>query len=92
MSILVRFAPDGLTAERYDSVSAGMQESGDWPPEGLLTHVCFGESGSLRVSEIWDSLEQMQAFGEKLGPVLAEAGIEMSSEPEVFPIHNIEQY
>ena len=51
-------------------------------------HVCFGSEGNLRVSEIWDSREQLQAFGERLMPLLAEIGIE-PGEPEVVEIHNI---
>jgi hypothetical protein len=43
------------------------------------------------VSEIWDSQEQFQAFGEKLMPVLNEAGIEFSGDPEIFEVHNIEK-
>jgi hypothetical protein len=52
-------------------------------------HVCFGTDGNLVVSEIWDSREQWQAFGERLMPVLAEAGIEMEREPEVFEAHEL---
>jgi hypothetical protein len=40
------------------------------------------------VSEIWDSREQLEAFGERLMPVLAEVGIE-PGEPEIVEIHNI---
>ena len=39
-------------------------------PEGLQLHVCFGEDGDLRVSEVWDSREQFEAFGEQPLPVL----------------------
>jgi len=42
----------------------------------------------LRVSEIWDSREQLEAFGEKLMPILADVGIEFSGEPEIFEVHN----
>ncbi|MDX6594869.1 MAG: hypothetical protein QOI72_251, partial [Solirubrobacterales bacterium] len=51
-------------------------------------HVCFGEEGSLRVSEIWDSQEQLDAFGERLMPILAEVGIE-PGRPELMAIHNV---
>ena len=44
--------------------------------------------GNLRVSEIWDSREQLDAFGERLMPVLSEVGID-PGEPEVLEIHNI---
>ena len=92
MSIVVRFSPTGMTAEKYDESTRKLEEAGvDFPPEGLDYHVCFGSEGSLVVSEIWDSREQLEAFGERLMPVLAEAGIEFSGEPEIFEVHNIEK-
>ena len=42
----------------------------------------------LRVSEIWDSQEQFEAFGQHLMPLLADAGIQLKSEPEVFEVYN----
>jgi len=88
MSIVVRFAPTSLTAEQYDESVRRLTESGDFPPEGMDYHVCFGTDGNLRVSEIWDSREQLAAFGEILMPVLADIGIE-PGEPEVLDTHNI---
>ena len=43
----------------------------------------------MRVSEIWDSRERLDAQVERLMPILADAGIELSSEPEIFEVHNI---
>jgi hypothetical protein len=92
MSIVVRYHPAGLTAEQYDESTRKLEEAGvDWPADGLDYHVCFGSDGDLKVSEIWDSREQMEAFGEQLMPVLTEMGIEFSAEPEVFEVHNIDR-
>ncbi len=88
MSILIRFTPASLTAEQYDETIRRLQGNGPWPPDGLEYHVCFGSEGSLRVSEIWDSREQLDAFGERLMPVLADVGIQ-PGEPELAEIHNI---
>jgi hypothetical protein len=87
---LVRFtaAPD-VTTEQYDESVRRLEKSGDWPPKGLAYHVAFGSNGNLRVSEIWDSQEQFDAFGERLMPVLKDVGIELSGEPEMLEIHNI---
>ena len=49
----------------------------------------FGSEGNLRVSEVWDSREQMEAFGEQLMPILADVGIGFSGDPEIFEAHNI---
>jgi len=88
MSILARFAPRSLTAQQYDESIRRLQELGDWPPDGLDYHVCFGPDGNMRVSEIWDSQEQFEAFGPHLMPVLKDIGIE-PGEPELLEIHNI---
>jgi len=88
VSILVRFTPASLTGEQYDATVRQLEEAGDFPPDGLDFHVCFGPEGNLHVSEIWDSQEQFDAFGERLMPVLADAGIE-AGEPTLIEIHNI---
>jgi len=89
MSILVRFtgAP-GLTADKYDATMPAIEASGEFPPDGLEYHVAFSSGGSFRVSEIWDSQEQFEAFGQRLMPILAEGGIELAGPPEIVEIHN----
>jgi hypothetical protein len=89
MSIVARFNPTNLTTEKYDESLRRLKESEGWPPAGLDYHVMFGSEGDLRVSEIWDSREQMQAFGERLMPILADIGIEFSGDPEIFEAHNV---
>ncbi len=90
MSILVRFtsAPT-VTTEMYDEVIRRLQEMEDWPADGLEYHVAFDSDGDFRVSEIWDSQEQFEKFGERLMPLLAEVGVELAGPPELLEIHNI---
>lgn len=89
MSIVVRFNPTNVTSEKYEESLRRIKEAGEWPPDGMDYHVLFGSEGNLRVSEIWDSRDQFQAFGERLMPILADIGIEFSGEPEIFEVHNI---
>ncbi len=89
MSVLIRFAPTSeTTTDQYDETIRRLEDAGDFPPDGLDLHVAFVADGNLRVSEIWDSREQIDAFAERLMPVLAEVGID-PGEPEFFEIHNI---
>ena len=89
-SILVRFTPaSNVTTEQYDESIRRLKESGDWLPDGLEYHVAFRSNGNFRVSEIWDSQEQLDAFGERLMPLLKDVGIELADEPEVLEIYNI---
>jgi hypothetical protein len=92
MSIVVRFPPSKTTRQQYDSVHNALTEPGDWPADGCRLHVCFGDENDLRVSEVWESREKLNAFGEKLRPRLEEAGIQLSGEPEVFEAHNVETF
>jgi hypothetical protein len=88
VSVLMRFAPDSLTAEQYDAVVQRLTEEGIQPADGLDYEVCFGSGDKMKVSLVWDTPEQMEAFGALLMPILAEFGID-PGEPEVLPVHNI---
>ena len=88
MSVVVRYAPQTNTTEQYDQVLRRLEESGNWPADGLDYHVAFGPSGDFRISEIWDSREQWEAFTERLLPLLNEAGIDVSAEPDVYEVYN----
>ena len=51
-------------------------------------HCAFmGADGNLRVSEIWDSQEKFEAFGQRLMPILADVGID-PGKPEILEVHN----
>ena len=91
MSIMVRYHPASMTAEQYDATGPQMEAAGIWPPDGLDYHVCFATDEGLMVSEVWDSREQWEAFGQKLMPALGEGGIQMAAEPDVFEVHEIEK-
>lgn len=89
MSILIRFTPESsTTTEQYDETIRRLEGEGNWPPDGLDYHVCFLADGNVRVSEIWDSREQLDAFGRRLMPVLQDVGID-PGQPETLEIHNI---
>ena len=88
MSLVIRFSPPSLTAQQYDEVVRRLTEAGVFPADGLDYELCFGSDGNLKVSQVWDSREQLEAFGERLRPILAEMEIN-PGEPEVLEVHNI---
>jgi hypothetical protein len=92
MSIVVRYSPQSLTAAQYDEADRRLREAGvERLPDGLGYHVCFGSEGNLRVSEIWDSREQFEAYGERLMrmPVMADIPFDSGGLPEIFEVHKI---
>ena len=86
MAILIRFTPSGMTSDQYNTVGQKLQDAGHWPPQGLLAHVCFGSSGNLRVSEVWESRDQQEQFAQKLMPALQEENVDLSGEPEILEV------
>ena len=90
MSVLARFTPvSGSTPEQYDKAVSRVGEELGEEFSGCEIHVAFiGPDGKIHVSEIWDSREQLDAFVKRLGPVLAEVGVD-PGEPEVLEVYNI---
>ena len=88
MAIVLRFAPQGMTAATYDQIIDRLDQAGAGSPAGRLYHVCFGPSDDLRVSDIWDSRESFEKFGQTLIPILQELGIDQGP-PEELQVHNI---
>jgi hypothetical protein len=88
MRVLVRFSPPSMTAGQYGAIVARCYEEGVHPAPGLELEVCFGSGDQIKVSELFDSQEHLDAFGARLGPILEEMGID-PGEPEVIEVHNI---
>jgi hypothetical protein len=87
--MLVRFPPSNVSRDQYDSVRSALEDAGDWPADGLQLHVAFGPDDDVRVSEVWESKDKFEAFGEKLRPQLEEAGIQLAGEPEFHDVVDV---
>jgi hypothetical protein len=88
MAVVLRFAPEGMTAELYDECIERLEKAGAGSPEGRLYHVCFGDKSNIRVSDIWESVEAFERFGQTLRPILQELGVN-AGEPEILEVHNV---
>jgi hypothetical protein len=89
MSMLVRFPPSGVSRQQYDAVRTALEDAGDFPADGLQIHVAFGPDDDIRVSEIWESKDKFEAFGEKLRPQLEANDIQLAGEPEFLDVVNV---
>jgi len=88
VSLVIRFSPPSLTADQYDEVVRRLTDEGVLPADGLDYELCFGSGDNLKVSQVWDTQEQLDAFGARLSPILAELNIN-PGQPEVLEVHNI---
>jgi hypothetical protein len=62
-----------------------MEDISDWPVEGILVHTAGEGPNGFRIVDVWESQEAVDAFGEHLGPVLAEVGI--TDPPQMYETH-----
>jgi hypothetical protein len=69
-----------LTPAQYDEIWQLLQEQQADNPHGRLSHVGFEQGGVMRVVDVWDSMENFQAFGETLLPIIAKVGGEATPE------------
>jgi len=88
MSIVVRFNPRTLR-RRCTRRASGDSKRPDVASGRSRVPRLVRSEGNLKVSEIWDSQEQLEAFGQTMMPILADIGIEFSGAPDVFEVHNI---
>jgi hypothetical protein len=94
VSIVVLYNPPSLTTDGYEETDRLLREAGVDPhPEGLEFHVCFGSDGNLRISEIWESREQFEAYGRELSlmPVFKQIPFDSGGAPEIFEVHKLRQ-
>ena len=89
MAVAIYFHPESLNEQQYRAVVDELQKQGEWPPAGLVHHSCFGEGNQLMVYEVWESQGALDAFGQRLMPVLQQQNIN-PGQPQVMPVVNIE--
>ncbi|MEA2441014.1 MAG: hypothetical protein QOH76_2438 [Thermoleophilaceae bacterium] len=68
---------EGGTLDQYDQVIGrmGFTPGGEGAPGGLFHWVTKTDDG-IRVTDVWESPEQFQAFAEeKIGPITQEMGL-----------------
>jgi hypothetical protein len=79
----------GGTLEQYDEVIRlmGLERGKPLPPGGVF-HWVTATADGIRVTDVWDTREQFEAFAqEQIGPYSAQAGL---PEPQIsfFDVHN----
>ena len=72
MSILATFSPPSMTAEQYDQIVERLYDEGIQPASGLNTEIAYGSGDQIKVIVLFDTPEQFEAFGARLGPILEE--------------------
>ncbi len=88
MAYVVRFTPTSMSTQKYDEIIRRLEAAGAAAPQGRLYHVAFGDPNELRVSDIWDTRENFERFGQTLMPILQSVGVDPGN-PDWIEVHNI---
>jgi hypothetical protein len=88
MSFVLKFTPADFTAAKYSEVIKQLNAAGAGAPKGRSYHVCYGDPKGLQVTDIWDSMENFQAFGQTLVPIMQSLGVD-PGQPDIQQVHNI---
>ncbi len=88
MGIGIYFAHGKFTTEQYDAAIKQLEAAGAGAPAGRTHHVAVTGDGNVQIFDNWDSMEDFEAFGATLMPILLGLGVE-PGDPVVSPVHNI---
>ena len=90
MAIIAIFTGKGFTKDMYDRLRKEVNWENN-PIEGWIIHsVCFDESGDIRMTNIWESIEKMkEGFATRLGPVMKKIGIP-KPHAEIYPAYKVD--
>ena len=88
MALIIHFSPKGMDEKKYAEVLRRLQAAGAGAPAGRLHHTCYGDKKALRVTDVFDTQANFEAFGKILLPILGEFGVDVGR-PDVIEVHNI---
>ena len=90
MAVTFMLDMPGMTREQLDGL---VQQLGAGPgklPDGQIAHVEAITDTGARVIDVWESAEAYERFmQERLGPVLAAAGVPPIDTPPMLEVHRV---
>jgi len=88
MVIVIKFKHAGFTADKYHEAINQLQASGQGNPKGRSYHVSYGDSSEVDILDVWESMEDFEAFGKILIPILTSLDIKLG-QPDIQEIFGI---
>lgn len=88
MSFVLHFRPAGFPLTAYKEAIKQLEAAGAGSPKGRSFHVCYGDPNGVHVTDVWESMEDFQAFGQTLVPIMQALGAD-PGQPEIQEVNNI---
>ena len=77
MAIVIKFKHQGFTENKYHEAIKQLESSGQGNPKGRIYHICYGDSNEVDILDVWESMEDFEAFGKTLIPILTSLGVKL---------------
>lgn len=87
MPVLIVIELEGATAAQHDEAEALLGSGPENPPQGLISHTAGITESGLVVADVWESMEDAEAFFETLGPALGQVGV-APAQPTAGTVHH----
>lgn len=88
MAIVIKFKHLGFTEAKYQQTIQKLEEAGLGNPKGRSFHVSYGDKNEVEIFDIWESIEDFEAFGKTLIPILSAMGIQLGK-PDIQNIFGV---
>ena len=88
MALVIHFSVKNMDAKKYAEVLRRLEGAGEGAPRGRLHHTSYGPVEQLSVVDVFDTMQNFEAFGSKLVPILQGLGID-PGEPDIKEVHHI---
>jgi len=88
MIIVAHFDIARMTVEQYEQTIKKLEEAGLGSPDGCLYHVASAIEGGWSVTDVWESEEELGAFGDALMTILSSTGV-THTQPKITQVHNV---
>lgn len=89
MAIVMQLRWDGVMPEQYEQARDVVKWETDLPKGGIF-HVAWFENGGIRVTDVWETADDFQAFVDsRLMPGTKQVGIQGEPKVEIYPAHRI---
>ncbi|MFJ5213428.1 hypothetical protein ACIP98_01830 [Streptomyces sp. NPDC088354] len=89
MTVLAEVEFPGVTALQYEEANHRAGFGPGHPPAGLLAHAAVITNDGLRIVNVWDSAEALEAYLVIMMPAAKESGFpEPSGPPRISELYN----
>ncbi len=88
MAIVIKFKHKGFTATKYLETVKQLEAEGLGNPKGRSYHISYGDSNEVDIMDVWDSMDDFEAFGKILIPILTSLDVNLG-QPDIQKIFGI---